>query len=235
VVASSGRSDDDPHPPVPVPTPVPAPPPAPDEAVASDDAKPTAATAEEKAKRLAEIETELARALGGVKSLRARFTQRKHLDVFEDDVESSGTVALADPDKLRWEISLPVESTLIVNGERALRRRTSRRGRTTETRFRLADDPVAAGTARQIFLWMRGDLAAARKDYALTLVSEKPLRIRAVPLSKELAKVVAAVEIQFADDRRSPPLRSPPADGACLPRAESGRESGPAIPAGRTV
>jgi hypothetical protein len=98
---------------------------------------------------------------------------------------------------------LPVKSTLIVNGERALRRRTSRRGRTTETRFRLADDPVAAGTARQIFLWMRGDLAAARKDYALTLVSEKPLRIRAVPLSKELAKVVAAVEIQFADDRRS--------------------------------
>jgi outer membrane lipoprotein-sorting protein len=138
-----------------------------------------------------------------MKTLRAAFVQRKRLEVFEEEVESRGTLALAVPGRLRWEVSSPVRTILVVDGDRALRARISRKGVRTASRFRLEDDPVAAGTVRQILLWMRGDLEAARREYDLELLEEAPPRIRAVPRSPELAKAVSAVEILFAEDRRS--------------------------------
>jgi|SRR5688572_14941654 outer membrane lipoprotein-sorting protein len=178
----------------------------------SEDEKPKAAApekdpprtaAEEKAARLAAVEAELARNLGGLKTLRATFVQRKRLEVFEEEVKSSGSLALAVPGRLRWEVASPVKTVLVVNGDRGLRVRTSRKGAKTETRFLLEDDPVAAGTAQQIFLWLRGDLEAARKGYDLEILAETPLRIRAVPRAAETRKVLAAVEIRFAEDRKS--------------------------------
>ena len=71
------------------------------------------------------------------------------------------------------------------------------------TRFALADEPVVAGTAAQVFLWTRGDFKGAAKDYAIELVEEAPLRIRATPRDADAAKVVASVELRFAADRKS--------------------------------
>jgi outer membrane lipoprotein carrier protein len=183
----------------------PVPPPVP---VVETDVKETkepapAKTPEEKAKRLLAIEAELARDLGRLKSLRMEFVQRKRLEVFDEEVESRGTLAIAVPGRLRWEVTSPVKTLLVVDGERALRARTSRKGVSTESRIALKDDPVAAGMARQLFLWLRGDLVAARTEYDLELLEEKPLRIRAVPKSAEAAKAVASVEIRFAEDRKS--------------------------------
>jgi outer membrane lipoprotein-sorting protein len=164
------------------------------------NAKPTAA---ELAKKLDGILAELSRQLGAVKTLRSRFEQKKYLDVFEDVVTSQGTLALAVPDKLRWEYVKPVKSVLLVNGREAQRQRTSRKGETTKKTYSLDDEPITAITTQQVFLWALGDFAKAREGYDLALMSEKPLVIRATPKEERVRNVVSAIDLTFSDDRKA--------------------------------
>ena len=161
-----------------------------------------AAAAEDASKRLDAVLADLAKSLGAVKTLRCRFEQRKYLPVFEEVVVSEGTLALAVPDKLRWEYVKPLRSVLTVNGRQTMRERTSRRGVTTRTTASLDDDPVTQVTVQQVFLWVRGDFAKARESHELALVSEKPLVVRATPKEARLKQVIASVELTFSDDRK---------------------------------
>lgn len=170
--------------------------------VAAKPADATVAAAEAAAKRLDAVLADLAKGLGALKTLRCRFEQKKYLAVFEDVVTSEGTLALAVPDKLRWEYVKPLRSVLTVNGRQSMRERTSRKGVTTRTIASLDDDPVTQITVQQVFLWVRGDFAKARESYELSLVSEKPLVVRATPKAARMKEVIASVGLTFSDDRR---------------------------------
>lgn len=168
-------------------------------------AKPGAAaagpTAAELAAKLEGVLADLSKRLGAFKTLRSRFEQKKYLEVFEDVVTSEGTLALAVPDKLRFEYVKPVKSVLTVNGRRAQRARTSRKGETTRKVYSLADEPITSITVQQVFLWTRGDFAKARAGYDLVLVSEKPLVVRATPKDERMKNVVTSIDLSFSDDR----------------------------------
>lgn len=171
-----------------------------DAAKTGDTAK-TEPTPEELAKKLDGVLDDLSKRLGAMKTLRCNFEQKKYLEVFEDVVTSQGTLALAVPDKLRWEYVKPVKSVLTVNGRQAMRAKTSRKGVTTRTTFCLDDEPVTAITTQQVFLWSRGDFAKARDGYDLALVTEKPLVVRATPKEERLKKIVASIDLTFSYDR----------------------------------
>ncbi len=167
------------------------------------DAAAAESSPEEVAKRLDAVLAGISKRLGAFKTLRCRFEQRKYLEVFEDVVTSEGTLALAVPDKLRWEYAKPLKSVLTVNARRALRERTSRKGETTRKEISLDDDPVTSITVEQVFLWTRGDFAKARKGYDLAFVTEKPLCVRAKPKDERVRKVVTSIDLSFCDDRRA--------------------------------
>lgn len=169
-----------------------------DEETKADAAAVAKLTPEARAKRLAAALAALAKDLAEIKTLRASFVQTKRLEVFDGDVETKGTLSLALPDRFVWETTHPFRTTLVVNGDRALRRRTSRKGDVTETPFELKDDPVTAATVQQIFLWTRGDLTKASEAYTVELVSEAPLIVRAVPKDDRMRKVVVSIELAFA-------------------------------------
>jgi len=170
-------------------------------ALAQDVAKETKPTPAELAMKLDAVLADLSKRLGAVKTVRSRFEQKKYLEVFDDVVTSEGTLALAAPDKLRWEYVKPVKSVLTVDGRLAQRARTSRKGETTKKTFSLDDDPITSITVQQVFLWTRGDFASARDGYGLALVSEKPLVVRATPKDARVKKVVASIDLTFSDDR----------------------------------
>jgi outer membrane lipoprotein-sorting protein len=163
----------------------------------------TEPTAAELAKKLDAVLDDLSKRLGAVRTLRSRFEQKKWLAVFEDVVTSEGAMALAVPDKLRWEYTSPLKSVLTVDGRRARIERTSRKGVTTRKTYSLDDEPITAITTQQIFLWTRGDFAKARESYELALVAEKPLVVRATPKEDRVKAVVASVDLAFSDDRRT--------------------------------
>jgi outer membrane lipoprotein-sorting protein len=156
---------------------------------------------ESAARKFEAVLADLGKRLGAVRTLRSRFEQEKYLEVFDDVVKSEGTLALAVPDKLRWEYVKPVKSVLTVNGKRAKRERTSRKGETTRRTYSIDDEPVTAITVQQVFLWTRGDFAKAREGYDLELVTEKPLVVRATPKDRRVKDVVASVELTFSEDR----------------------------------
>jgi len=155
-------------------------------------------TAEERARRLALARERLSESLSGVRALTADFTQTKHLEVFGGTVESHGSVALEPPDRFAWRTTSPLQAELIVNGDRALRRRTSRDGKVTETPVDLERDVATAATVRQVTMWTCGDLDSATESFELSLVSEKPLTVTAVPRDATMRAVIASVEVTFA-------------------------------------
>src|SRR5258708_37134669 len=50
------------------------------------------------------------------KTIQAKFTQEKHLPLFQDALVSHGMFAFAAPDPRRWEITAPFHPLLIMNG-----------------------------------------------------------------------------------------------------------------------
>jgi outer membrane lipoprotein-sorting protein len=154
----------------------------------------------EKERRLRLALERISKEFAGVKTLRATFAQRKRLEVLDDVALTKGTMALEMASKLRWEYVEPVKTLLVVNGARARRERTSRKGEVTSTTFALADEPIAAATAEQVFLWVGGRTAEAAKSHVLELLSEKPLSVRATPRDERVAKVIVAVDLDFAGE-----------------------------------
>jgi len=50
-------------------------------------------------------------------SLQAQWEQVKHSPLLADNLESKGVVYLQNPDKVRWEVTSPIQSLTIFNGE----------------------------------------------------------------------------------------------------------------------
>ncbi len=160
-------------------------------------------TPAEREKALRAALADLSKRLGKVKTLKARFEQKKYLAVFEREVTSMGSLALEPPTRLRWEYEHPIKSVLIVDGERARTERTSRRGKRTVRTFALSEDRITAITADQVFLWTRGEFAKAEESYKLDLVSLMPLELKATPRDERMRKVVRSVTLTFTKDRNA--------------------------------
>jgi outer membrane lipoprotein carrier protein len=61
----------------------------------------------------------LAAANRHVRTLEARFVQRKHLALFKTAVTSKGRVLFQRPDRIRWEVLPPDASVLVFRGQQA--------------------------------------------------------------------------------------------------------------------
>lgn len=138
---------------------------------------PAAATAAELEPILARLE----KVAAGVNTLSSDFVQEKHLAMFEEVLTSKGRFVFAKPDRLRWELLEPVSSGFVLVGNQG-RRWSDRSGRSEP--FDLAREPVMKLVAEQLLSWARADFARLRKEYRLSLVSEKPVVLRLDPLAK---------------------------------------------------
>lgn len=146
---------------------------------------------------LARIEKTMASA----RQVAARFVQDKQLKLFGDTVRSSGWIAFARPDHLRWEIRSPFRSLLIVTGRqvakfefRGKKRRKLELGRGGE---------LILMVMSQIRDWFRGDFGASQKVYRLELFAGPPARIVLRPKDGSLQKNLDSITLHLAKDLRS--------------------------------
>lgn len=134
----------------------------------------------------------------GVDTLASDFSQEKYLSVFQDVLPAKGRFYYRKPDQLRWEMTAPVTSGFVLNGETGRRwQETGSRGR----RFDIAREPVMKIVADQLLAWTRADFDRLRRDYRISLAGETPVQLRLDP------KGVAAgfldhLSIVFAPDGR---------------------------------
>ncbi len=141
----------------------------------------------------------LSRNAAAIESLYSPFVQLKHLQMFDEQLDSDGIFAYRSPDFLRWELKTPVGSGFVMRGDQG-ERWNSLSGETEH--FRISDDPMMGLVSRQLLAWARFDLDWLKERYRIELFSEQPLTLRLVPLDQGEAGFITDIEIVF-DDQRS--------------------------------
>ena len=167
-------------------------------ALRADDAKPDA-TGESPALSPEAFLEKVKTAMAPVKTTRGKFTQTKTLALFDDKVESSGTFAIARPDRLRWEVTTPFKSVLVIAGDHGARWNETRKA---VERFALADKPGIDQAVRQLFTWYSGRFEDVKGPFDVT-VEKDGRSVSLVPKNEKLKDVIARMSIKLARDLAS--------------------------------
>jgi outer membrane lipoprotein-sorting protein len=115
-----------------------------------------------------------------VETLASDFIQEKHLAVFREVLISKGLFLYARPDRLRWELTDPVRSGFVLEGEKG-RRWHQHTGRSTP--FTLSREPVMKLVAEQLLAWAVADFDRLRKQYQISVIGRAPVALRLEPLA----------------------------------------------------
>jgi outer membrane lipoprotein-sorting protein len=134
--------------------------------------------------------------MSGVKTTRGRFKQTKKLAAFDDTVESSGTFAIERPSKLRWQISKPFESILVITGDKGARWNEHKK---SVEKFALADKPGIDVAVKQMFTWYSGDFEDVRSTFE-PKAEQDGRSIALVPKNEKVREVMSKITIKFAAD-----------------------------------
>jgi outer membrane lipoprotein-sorting protein len=115
-----------------------------------------------------------------VETLASDFIQEKHLAVFREVLISKGRFLYGRPDRLRWELTEPVRSGFVLQGEKG-RRWHQHTGRSEP--FTLSREPVMKLVAEQLLAWAVADFDRLRKQYQISVIGRAPVALRLEPLA----------------------------------------------------
>lgn len=131
-------------------------------------------------------------AAGGIQSVRADFTQEKHLQILAEPLVSEGRLLFAAPDRLRWEYTSPLPSVLLMDGSRV--QRFVRTG-ATWTEDASAALPAMSFVMQEISRWMSGRFDE-NPDFEARLAPGG--RIVLTPRKETLATVIQKIDLQLS-------------------------------------
>ena len=133
-----------------------------------------------------------------VKSLKAEFTQERHMAMFLDVLSAKGILYFEMPDKLRWELTEPYASILIFNSGNVAK---FNREKGKYVRMNLGMEDMFRESLRQIISIMRGDFRKVQKDYNISMANGADYRLVMRPVSAGMAKVIKSLDLSI--DQRS--------------------------------
>ena len=139
---------------------------------------------------------ELMQRLGQVKSVNARFVERKHLRILNAPLEFSGTLTYKAPGHLEKHTLLPKPQSLILVDDRlTVEDRTKKQRRT----LNLQDYPVVWAFVESIRATLAGDLQALNRFYKVELEgNEGEWRLVLRPSEPALQSMVSHIRITGA-------------------------------------
>jgi outer membrane lipoprotein-sorting protein len=127
-------------------------------------------------------------------SLRARFTQTKHMSLLNEPLVATGQFAFKRPDRVLWEIEQPDKATVIINGGQLVIP-----GLPENERESLAHLPVATALS-QIGALFTGDMKALRAAFdATAMQDDKGIQVHLVPHGQTTQGMFSQIELTFAD------------------------------------
>ncbi len=145
-----------------------------------------------------EVLEELERLSAGIETLSSDFIQEKYLAVFEEVMLSRGRFYFKQPDSLRWELTEPVATGFVLQGDEG-RRWHQRTG--SEEHFDIDREPIMKIVAEQLFAWAGADFSWLRQNYRIAVEGRAPVRLRLEPLF-ETGGFLDHLQIQFAASGR---------------------------------
>jgi len=132
-------------------------------------------------------------AAGTVTSVRAGFTQEKHMKILTRPLVSEGILLFQGPDSLRWEYKHPIQSILLLhNGE--TRRFVKKSGRLVEDAS--ANLQSMQVVVQEITQWLNGRFD---DNPAFTARLEPGRKIVMEPREESFARLIQRIEILLSD------------------------------------
>lgn len=139
--------------------------------------------------------TQVEQRVRGIRTLDIHFVQQKHLELFADVVTAEGRLLFARPDRLRWEITKPFRSLLVVNGER-LGKFDVRDGQ--PRKLRLAGAEAVGAMMQQLARWHQGRFRDQGDAYvAEVFEAPKSVRVSLKPRQAEMGRFIEAIDMVF--------------------------------------
>nr|WP_287410798.1 outer membrane lipoprotein carrier protein LolA [Pseudodesulfovibrio sp.] len=132
-------------------------------------------------------------------AISSKFTQEKHLSVFNDVIVSEGAFLFQRPRRLRWEYISPFRSGFVLNGESGKRWDDLTGNHDVD----LSSDPAMRVVAEQVLAWATFDLETLTRQYDISVLGTKPVTLRLVPKSSALKSVVSHLRIEFSPNAKS--------------------------------
>nr|WP_320050711.1 outer membrane lipoprotein carrier protein LolA [uncultured Desulfuromonas sp.] len=143
-----------------------------------------------------EMADDIRQSAAGVETLSSQFVQEKFLSMFAETLTSNGQFYYERPDRLRWELTTPVGSGFVLNGDHGERWHERVAG---SEPFRLEDDPAMSLIAEQLFAWARADLAWLQEHYQIELIGVEPICLRLTPPEGQGRAFLDHLLIQFSE------------------------------------
>lgn len=133
-----------------------------------------------------------------VRSIRARFVQKKHLPILARPFVSEGRFYFQAPGSVRWEYAKPVPSILLVHQGRARRYVRGNDGWVPEAGERLQGMQMVM---EEISAWTQGRFDSNPR-FTARLEAGRPARIVLVPRDPSLKTLIARIEITLSQEKR---------------------------------
>ncbi|PKN34270.1 MAG: hypothetical protein CVU61_08795 [Deltaproteobacteria bacterium HGW-Deltaproteobacteria-19] len=138
------------------------------------------------------------REAGQIRTIHARFVQRKHLPILAKPFVSEGRFSFQAPGSVRWEYTKPVRSVLLIH-KGSVKRYTKGDGEWV---------PDAGGQLQgmqmvmeEISAWTQGRFDTDPR-FTARLEGGRPARVVLVPKDPSLANLIARIEITFSPEKR---------------------------------
>lgn len=125
-----------------------------------------------------------------LKSLKADFTQVKHLSFMEQDVLSKGNFAYQVSDKLLWEYKTPVKYKIVMNGENVLIK-----DETGTKQYNTKENPAFAEISKMMSSGLSGGMLSDVNFKHEIFYNGSKYKIKLLPLNEELKKYLTGIEL----------------------------------------
>lgn len=137
-----------------------------------------------------------------IRTLRASVTQEKRVTALKKTIHSQGTIVLAKPNLLRWEVSGAERSVTVVDGETM----TVYHPATNEAQVYALSENVAARATMAIFASaLTGALQEMEKRFAVKIFRrERAIVFQLVPLSRIAGRYLSTILICYDEQSGLP-------------------------------
>ncbi|MFA5180042.1 MAG: outer membrane lipoprotein carrier protein LolA [Syntrophales bacterium] len=132
-----------------------------------------------------------------IKSLKAQFTQSKHMKILARPLVSKGRFYFQTPDSVRWEYVSPVKSILLMNRD-GIRRYTQ--GGSGLTEDKTGSIQSMQVVLKEIGQWSKGEFTTNEHFTAVLKKGGEPTIIM-TPREKGLAAMISRIVITLSSDR----------------------------------
>lgn len=147
-----------------------------------------------------ELMTRLGREFAAIRTVQARFVEKKQIRILDQSMELTGSLAVEKPERLAWRIEKPLACTLILSDGKV--RQWDEDSEDVQS-FSSRSNPMFAMVLDQMQNWFSGNFVSLQDDYSVTLVSDNPPVLDFVPHKDSVnANVIRRVQVTVREDLR---------------------------------